>query len=75
MKARVAGSVHPCQVIVRRIARRRIWRMAVVLAIRSRLRPKVIIEGMILFDDDHDMFDWHRNLPVQGLLGADPRND
>src|SRR5215813_9542 len=74
MKARVAGSAHPCQMIVRRIARWGIWRMPELLAIRTRQRPKIVIEGVIFFDDDHDVFDWHRNLPPDRVsCGADPR--
>src|SRR5215469_11695543 len=65
MKARVAGSVHPSQVIVMGIDRRRIWRRAELLAIRPRQRPKIVIEGVIFFDDDHDVFDRHSNLRVR----------
>src|SRR5215831_13861302 len=65
---------HPCQMIVRRIARWEIWRMPELLAIRTRQRPKIVIEGVIFFDDDHDVFDWHRNLPPDRVsCGADPR--
>ena len=63
MKARVAGSVHPGQVIVGRIDRRRVWRGAELLAVRTRRRPEIIIEGVVLFYDDHDVFKWHGNLP------------
>ena len=60
---------HPCQMIVKGIDWRRIWRMAELLAVRSRQRPKIIIEDVILFNDDHDVFDWHSNLPGgRGLL-------
>jgi hypothetical protein len=64
MKARVAGSVHPSQVIVRRIDRRRIWRRTELLAVRPWQRPEIIIEGVVFFHNDHDVFDWHRNLPA-----------
>src|SRR5215469_6395065 len=65
MKARVAGSVHPCQVIVKGIDRRWIWRVTELLTVRARERPKIVIEGVIFFDDDHDVFDRHSNLRVR----------
>jgi len=53
---RVAGSVHPRQVIVRRIDRRRIWRMTELLAVRARQCSEIVVECVIFFDDDHDVF-------------------
>src|SRR6266481_2139374 len=74
MKARVTGSAHPRQVIMKGIARRWVCRAGEVLAVRAGKRAEIIIEGVIFFYDDHDVFDCHSNLPVRSLpcLGANP---
>jgi hypothetical protein len=74
IKARVVGSVHPSQVIVRGIDRRRIWRMAELPAICARQRSEIIIEGVVFFYNDNDVFDWHSHLPPRrGLLPGQSR--
>jgi len=61
--------MHPGQVIVGRIDRRRVWREAELLAVR----PEIIIEGVVLFWDDQRVFSWHRNLPARcAYVRADP---
>jgi hypothetical protein len=52
-------------VIMKGIDRRWIGRTGEVLAVRSGQGAEIIIEGVIFFYDDHDVFDCHRNLPAR----------
>src|SRR5215471_4851406 len=55
---RLFGSIQPCRMIMGRIAAR--WRILGARqyhAIRSREGSKIIIERMVLFHDDHHVFD------------------
>jgi len=68
--------MHPRQMIVRGINRWRIWRMTELLTISAWQRPKIIIEGVIFFYDDHYVLDGHSNLPARSglrLENAPPR--
>ena len=65
MEAGITGPAHPCPMIVRRIDGRRILGLAEALTIGIGKRAKVVIECVIFFDNDHDMFNRHGSLSFQ----------
>ena len=63
LKACILSPLHPGAVIVARVRRRWIVGMTKTLPISAWIAPKVVIEGMVFFDDDHNVLDNHCSSP------------